>query len=75
MGAWLPVSNFLVQYGYLAVFLGIFLEDFGVPIPGETLLIEASVLAAKGRFNIWIVASLGILAGFLGDNIGYGIGY
>ncbi len=69
------INNFLIRYGYAAVFLGIFLEDFGLPVPGETLLIGASILAAKGHFNIFILASLGILAGFLGDNIGYGIGY
>ena len=69
------INHFLIRYGYTAVFLGIFLEDFGLPVPGETLLIGGSILAANGHFNIFILASLGILAGFLGDNIGYGIGY
>ena len=39
------VHHFVVDYGYLAVFLGIFLEDFGLPTPGETMLIAGAVHA------------------------------
>jgi membrane protein DedA with SNARE-associated domain len=64
----------LNQYGYLALGL-IALEDFGVPVPGETVLILAALLAGAGRFNIWLVALIGFLAAVLGDNIGFAIGH
>ncbi|HUA46008.1 MAG TPA: DedA family protein [Solirubrobacteraceae bacterium] len=64
----------LDKYGYLALGL-IFLEDFGVPVPGETVLIIAAVYAGTGRLNIWLVALIGFLAAVLGDNVGFAIGH
>ena len=39
------IQPYIHHYGYLAVFVAIFLEDFGVPLPGETMLIAASLMA------------------------------
>jgi len=66
-----PVLN---QYGYLAVGGFLTLEDFGVPVPGETILIAAAVYAGAGKLNIAVVMIVGIVAAVLGDNIGYAIG-
>jgi membrane protein DedA with SNARE-associated domain len=65
----------LNHYGYLAVGGLVLLEDFGVPVPGETVLILASVYAGAGRLNIWLVALIGFLGAVVGDNIGFGIGH
>ena len=64
----------LNRFGYLALAL-IFLEDFGVPVPGETVLIIAAVYAGTGRFNVWLVGLIGFLAAILGDNVGFAIGH
>lgn len=64
----------LDRFGYLALGL-IFLEDFGVPVPGETVLIIAAVYAGTGRLNIWLVALIGFIAAILGDNVGFAIGH
>ena len=64
----------LNRFGYLALGL-IFLEDFGVPVPGETVLIIAAVYAGTGRFNVWLVGLIGFLAAILGDNVGFAIGH
>jgi membrane protein DedA with SNARE-associated domain len=66
-----PVLN---QYGYLAVAGFITVEDFGVPVPGETILIAAAVYAGAGKLNILVVVLVAIAAAVLGDNIGYAIG-
>jgi len=66
-----PVLN---QYGYLAVGGFITLEDFGIPVPGETILIAAAVYAGAGKLNIALVMVIGIVAAVIGDNIGYAIG-
>jgi membrane protein DedA with SNARE-associated domain len=66
-----PVLN---QYGYLAVGGFVTLEDFGVPLPGETILIAAAVYAGAGKLNIYAVIAIGFVAAVIGDNIGYLIG-
>ncbi len=65
----------LDHYGYLAVGGFIALEDFGVPVPGETILIAAAVYAGAGRLNIVAVGLIAILAAVAGDNIGFAIGF
>ncbi len=65
----------LDHYGYLAVGGFITLEDFGVPVPGETILIAAAVYAGAGRLNIVAVGLVAIVAAVAGDNIGYAIGF
>ncbi len=65
----------LNQYGYLAVAGLVLLEDFGVPVPGETVLILGAVYAGAGRLNVVLVALLAFLAAVLGDNIGFAIGH
>jgi membrane protein DedA with SNARE-associated domain len=64
----------LDHYGYLAVAGLVLLEDFGVPVPGETVLILGAVYAGTGRLNIVLVGLLGFLAAVMGDNIGFAIG-
>jgi membrane protein DedA with SNARE-associated domain len=65
----------LNHYGYLAVAGLVLLEDFGVPVPGETLLILGAVYAGAGRLNIFLVGLLGFLGAVVGDNIGFAIGH
>jgi len=65
----------LSHYGYLAVAGFVLVEDFGVPVPGETILILGAVYAGTGRLNILAVAALGILAAAVGDNIGFALGH
>jgi membrane protein DedA with SNARE-associated domain len=68
------LAPLLDDYGYLAVGALIFLEDFGVPVPGETILIAASVYAGAGLLNIFAVAAIAVVAAVIGDNAGYLIG-
>lgn len=65
----------LNNYGYLAVAGLVLLEDFGVPVPGETVLILGAVYAGTGRLNIVLVGFLGFLGALVGDNIGFAIGH
>lgn len=68
------LAPLLDHWGYLAVGFLLFVEDFGVPSPGETILIAASLYAGAGRLNIVAVGVIGVAAAVLGDNLGYGIG-
>lgn len=67
-------SPFLQHYGLWAVFFCLFLETFGLPLPGETLLIAASLLAAQGQFQLPVVLLVGGAAAVLGDNAAFYIG-
>jgi membrane protein DedA with SNARE-associated domain len=64
----------LNTYGLWAVLALVVIEDFGIPVPGETVLIAASIFAGSGRLNVFAVALVGFAAAVLGDNIGYAIG-
>ena len=65
----------LQDYGYLAIAGFVFLEDFGVPVPGETILVVGAVYAGIGRLSVVLVALLGFVAATLGDNVGFAIGH
>ena len=65
----------LNHYGYLAVAGLVLIEDFGVPVPGETVLILGAVYAGTGRLNVVLVGLLGFLGAVTGDNIGFAIGH
>jgi membrane protein DedA with SNARE-associated domain len=69
------VAGPLDHFGYWAVLLLVMIEDFGVPVPGETVLIAASVYAGAGRLNVVAVGVIGFVAAVSGDNIGFAIGH
>ena len=65
----------LQHYGIWAIGLLILLEDFGVPAPGETVLIAGAIYAGAGRLNVVAVGVVGFVAAVIGDNIGFAIGH
>ena len=46
------MTHELESYGLILLFVVVLLEGCGIPLPGETALITAAVLAGSGRFNI-----------------------
>jgi membrane protein DedA with SNARE-associated domain len=69
------LAPLLDHYGYLAVGALVLVEDFGIPAPGETVLVAAAIYAGAGKLNIVAVAVIGFAAAVLGDNIGFAIGH
>jgi membrane-associated protein len=59
-------------YWALAGFVGV--ETMGIPVPGETALIGASLLAADGNLSIVFVILVAAAAAIVGDNVGFTIG-
>lgn len=66
--------SYFSHYGYWVVFFGVMLENAGVPVPGETILLAAGFFAAQGQFNLWEVMVIAALGAVLGDNTGYFLG-
>jgi membrane protein DedA with SNARE-associated domain len=60
--------------GYAAVALFVGIEASGVPVPGETALIAAAVLASQGELQIELVIAIAAGAAIVGDNFGYLLG-
>ena len=61
-------------YGYWVVFLAVAIESTGIPFPGETTLVAASVYASTNH-TLNIVLVIAAAAGaILGDNAGYTVG-
>lgn len=70
------VAPYINHNGYLAVLLLVMLEDFGIPVPGETVLIAAAFFAGvEGQLNIFLVAIFAFVGAVIGDNIGFAIGH
>ncbi len=70
----LNVDHLVQTAGYPLLFLLVMSESSGAPIPGETSLIAAGVLASQGKLEIVLVIVLAAAAAIVGDNIGYLIG-
>jgi undecaprenyl-diphosphatase len=72
MPGWL--ADLFARYGYFVVFGGVFLENTGLPIPGETALLAGAALSHFGQLSLPIVIVTAIAAATLGDNLGFFIG-
>jgi membrane protein DedA with SNARE-associated domain len=68
------LHHFLAEYGYWALALLIGLESMGIPLPGETVLIMASIHAGDRGGNIGPVIAAAAVGAIIGDNIGYLLG-
>jgi membrane protein DedA with SNARE-associated domain len=66
--------NVPANVGYTLVFVLIAIETMGVPVPAETALIGAALLANKGQMDIVTLTALAAAAAILGDNVGFAIG-
>jgi membrane protein DedA with SNARE-associated domain len=67
--------DLFAEYGYWVVFFGVMLENAGLPIPGETILLAAGFASALGIFHLPVVILIAAAGAVIGDNIGYWIGH
>src|SRR3989338_617842 len=66
--------NLVAQYGYAIVFVSIFLDNAGLPIPGELLLLLFGALARNGDGSAVLGLLLASVAAVAGDSVGYWLG-
>lgn len=70
------VIEYLERYGYWTVGAALLLENAGVPVPGETILLVASVFAnTHHTLSLPAIIVVGIAAAAMGDNVGYAVGH
>jgi membrane protein DedA with SNARE-associated domain len=68
------MESLVHDYGLVVLFLLIGMESAGIPLPGETALVAAGVLAARGDMDIVTVIVVAAAAAIVGDNVGYWAG-
>ena len=68
------LESFVRHYGAFAVMPILAIEAVGVPVPGESLLIFASVLAGRGEMSLPALLIFAWVGSVLGDNLGYLVG-
>ncbi len=74
----LDIPFIVNTFGYPGLFAIVFAETgllFGFFLPGDSLMITAGILAAKGLLNIFILIPLLFAAAVIGDSVGYAIGH
>src|SRR5512140_3177023 len=78
MAHWLfnILRGFFDAHGYLTVFVSLLLENSGIPVPGETILLFASFLAFdEQQLHLGNIIAVGVTAATIGDTVGYLVGY
>lgn len=68
------LTGFFAHYGYWAIFFGVMLENAGLPVPGETVLIFAGFLAYQGGLRLDRAIGTAVLGATIGDSLGYCLG-
>src|SRR5439155_21943722 len=71
------IEHYMLIYGYWAVFFGVMLENAGLLVPGETILLVGGFFAASrpDQFNVFRVMITAATGAVIGDNIGFAIGH
>jgi membrane protein DedA with SNARE-associated domain len=68
------LTHLLLSYGLVLLFGLVAMESAGIPLPGETALVAAAVLASQGHYSIVAVIAVAATGAIVGDNVGYWIG-
>lgn len=68
------ITDFLAEWGYLALFVTMVLENMNIPIPSEIVLGFAGFLVSQDIFSFWPTVIVGTAAGVTGSLGSYWIG-
>src|SRR5271166_3135902 len=68
------LHGYLATYSYFAILAIVGMESAGIPMPGETALVAAAILAGEGKLHLYGVIGAAAAGAILGDNGGYWVG-
>ena len=74
MSTVLDATELLSHWGYGAIFLGVILGNFGLPVPEETILALGGYLAQRGELRLPLVIVISFVSAVTGDGFGYWLG-
>jgi membrane protein DedA with SNARE-associated domain len=67
--------QFVLDYGYVAVFVLMVLESTAAPVPAELVIPPAAFWAAQGRMNLWIIVLVATAGSWVGSAISYWVSW
>jgi membrane protein DedA with SNARE-associated domain len=68
------VVEFLIRHGEAFLFLYVFADQLGIPLPAVPALLTMGALAAVGKMNYGLALGLSVVASVLADTIWYALG-
>jgi membrane protein YqaA with SNARE-associated domain len=68
------IRPYVEAYGVWALFLVLYLESLGAPLPGESALVASAFLASTGELLLTPVVLASFIGAVAGDSTGYMIG-
>lgn len=68
------MSDWLATWGYLGIFTMVFVGNFGIPVPEETVLLVAGFMAGRGALDLRTLYLVGIASAVTGDCTGFAVG-
>lgn len=68
------VLGAIESYGYFIVVFGAMLQGVGLPLPAQTILVTAGVMAGQGILNPYYAVIFGLIGALAGSQMGYLIG-
>ena len=68
------VSHLVTTYGYVLIFILVFLDQAAISIPSPPFVTAMGVLASRGQFNIWFAFLVVLAAAMVPDCLWFRIG-
>lgn len=68
------VSRFLVEYGYVVLFVWVFLDQVGFPFPAAPYMLAAGAMAGLGQLDLAVTLGVAVVAALPADFLWYEIG-
>jgi membrane protein DedA with SNARE-associated domain/rhodanese-related sulfurtransferase len=69
------IIGWLEQYGLAAVFINVGLEQLGLPVPAYPVLILTGALSVGGRYSVYALLGIAVLACLIADSLWYWAGH
>lgn len=66
--------GFLVGHSYLVVFVLVFAEQVGLPLPALPILLGIGALSAEGSYSAWVALGVAVVASLAADLVWYLLG-
>jgi membrane protein DedA with SNARE-associated domain len=66
--------EFVLRHGYTLVFLSVFVEQAGLPIPSLPVLLAVGALAGDGKMSLLLALAVAVVASVIADSIWYILG-
>jgi len=70
----LRLMQVLEAHGYPVLAAAVFLQNFGLPVPAEAMLLAAAGLTRSGQLTVPLVYAVGTMSAVIGDNLGFYLG-